>query len=308
MKILFNVLLLVALLLLVSLPVFAVTTPTPTRGWRWVDEWTRTPYVCCTTPDPHHTPFVGTPGPPVTWTPRPTANWIEYDTAYTPTRGFTPRITALPGTVPPLTPFVNGMSYAKRDHYATPWWTPGAVVPYGYSYNAVAVTAGTATRTRSNTAVPTFTRTGVTRTPTPPGGGGGGCLSPGGFETCTPSPRPGVSPTRTPTPPPQGRFLITVDWATATSSGRGALVPIAADAGSNTAGVWFFSAGNYELMLKLLVGCSTNGQYWFFAGGLTNVKVTIVVKDNLTGATKTYTNPLNNPFAPIQDTAFEPCQ
>lgn len=71
---------------------------------------------------------------------------------------------------------------------------------------------------------------------------------------------------------------------------------------------WFFSADNVELDVKLLNACSAFNRYWFFASGLTNVGVTITVVDTKTGTTRTYTNPVNTPFAPIQDTgAFATC-
>jgi len=57
-----------------------------------------------------------------------------------------------------------------------------------------------------------------------------------------------------------------------------------------------------------LNGCSINNNYWVFAGGLTNVHVTMTVTDMSNAAVKTYVNSLNTPFAPIQDTiAFATC-
>ena len=71
---------------------------------------------------------------------------------------------------------------------------------------------------------------------------------------------------------------------------------------------WFFTAGNVELIVKALNGCSFNGSYWVFAAGLTNVGVTITVTDTLTNTVKTYVSPLNTAFQPIQDTsAFAAC-
>ena len=46
---------------------------------------------------------------------------------------------------------------------------------------------------------------------------------------------------------------------------------------------------------------SANG-HWIFAGGLTNVEVQLIVTDTQTGIQKTYTNPINKAFQPIQDT------
>ena len=72
--------------------------------------------------------------------------------------------------------------------------------------------------------------------------------------------------------------------------------------------LWFFDAGNVEMVVKVLDACSLNQRFWIFAGGLTNVQVTLTVTDTVKGAVKTYTNPQGTPFQPIQDTgAFATC-
>ena len=77
---------------------------------------------------------------------------------------------------------------------------------------------------------------------------------------------------------------------------------------SDTGYLWFFSSANVEVVIKVIDGCGLNGHYWVFAGGLTNVAATITVTDMQTGAVKTYTNPQNTAFLPIQDTsAFDIC-
>ncbi|MBV8203137.1 MAG: hypothetical protein JOZ15_21185, partial [Acidobacteria bacterium] len=53
--------------------------------------------------------------------------------------------------------------------------------------------------------------------------------------------------------------------------------------------------------------CALNQHFWVFAGGLTNVHVVIKVTDTQTGAVKTYTNPQNTAFQPLQDTSALPC-
>jgi hypothetical protein len=71
---------------------------------------------------------------------------------------------------------------------------------------------------------------------------------------------------------------------------------------------WFFDSSNLEIVIKILDGCALNGHHWVFAGGLTNVKVTITVTDTANGMQKVYKNPLNTTFLPIQDTAaFTTC-
>jgi hypothetical protein len=72
---------------------------------------------------------------------------------------------------------------------------------------------------------------------------------------------------------------------------------------------WFFNAENVEMVVKVLNGCSITNRWWVFAGGLTDVEVTLTVTDMLTGSTtKQYFNPQRTPFQPIQDTsAFATC-
>jgi hypothetical protein len=65
-----------------------------------------------------------------------------------------------------------------------------------------------------------------------------------------------------------------------------------------------------EAVVKVLDACSFPGapRFWVFAAGLTNVEVVLTVTDTATGAVKTYTNPLNRAFQPVQDTAaFATC-
>jgi hypothetical protein len=50
-----------------------------------------------------------------------------------------------------------------------------------------------------------------------------------------------------------------------------------------------------------------NSRKWVFAAGMTNVNVVLTVTDTVTGATRTYENPLNTPFAPVQDVAAFVC-
>lgn len=101
-----------------------------------------------------------------------------------------------------------------------------------------------------------------------------------------------------------GRFKVQAAWQTSTSSGNGTAIPGSSDTGQ----FWFFSSSNVEMVVKVLNGCGINNNYWVFAGGLTNVKVTMTVTDMANATFKTYINNLNTPFAPIQDTvAFATC-
>ncbi|HYK40983.1 MAG TPA: M4 family metallopeptidase [Thermoanaerobaculia bacterium] len=101
-----------------------------------------------------------------------------------------------------------------------------------------------------------------------------------------------------------GRFRVQTTFRTAQGqTGNGNAVRLTADTGY----FWFFDANNVEIIVKALNGCGFNSRFWTFAGGLTNVQVTMTVTDTQTGAVKTYTNPLNQAFQPLQDTAAFVC-
>ena len=100
------------------------------------------------------------------------------------------------------------------------------------------------------------------------------------------------------------RFRISASWRTGTGSGAGTAVQVLSDSGY----FWFFGPNSIEVVLKVVNGCAVNNRYWVFAGGLTNVSVTLTVTDTLTGVVRTYSNPQNTAFQPIQDAAaFSTC-
>lgn len=101
------------------------------------------------------------------------------------------------------------------------------------------------------------------------------------------------------------RFKVEADWRTGAGlAGTGHAVALTADTGY----FWFFNAANVEAVSKVLDGCDVNSRYWVFAGGLTNVEVTLRVTDTHNGAMRTYVNPQGKAFLPLQDTsAFSTC-
>lgn len=171
------------------------------------------------------------------------------------------------------------------------------------------------TPTRPPAPTATLTPTGVTRTP-------GARTNTPTYNPCPPfcdnTPTPGGSTrtrtpiptiTASPTPSAGQRWSVSVAWSKPTGeSGFGSEFCVVSSPGSFSEEFWFFSPGNAEVSLKLLDGCSSNGNYWFFAAGLTNVEVSILIKDNITGRTITYHNNQGVAFPPIQDTKMEPCQ
>ncbi|PYQ62998.1 MAG: hypothetical protein DMF53_11555 [Acidobacteria bacterium] len=60
--------------------------------------------------------------------------------------------------------------------------------------------------------------------------------------------------------------------------------------------LWFFSATNVELVVKVLDACSFNQRFWVFAGGLTNVRVTLTVTDMAKGDRENLQQPAGHPL------------
>ncbi len=102
-----------------------------------------------------------------------------------------------------------------------------------------------------------------------------------------------------------GRFEVMVDWSTpGGQQGVGMPVQLTSDTGY----FWFFNESNVEVVIKVLDACSFNSRFWVYAGGLTDVDVSMTVTDTQTGVFNTYRNPQGTPFQPIQSTdAFDTC-
>jgi len=104
----------------------------------------------------------------------------------------------------------------------------------------------------------------------------------------------------------QGRFQVEVTWGD-----FGGNVGAATDAGlvsADSGMFFFFSADNWEMLVKVLDGCGTNQRFWVFAAATTDVEYTLEVIDTVTGLVKTYVNPLGTAAPAITDTnAFATC-
>ena len=71
--------------------------------------------------------------------------------------------------------------------------------------------------------------------------------------------------------------------------------------------LWFFSANNLEMLVKVINACEANGRYWLFASGATNVAYTLHVTDLVTGREVSLTNSLGTRSPAIIDTATFSC-
>jgi concanavalin A-like lectin/glucanase superfamily protein len=96
------------------------------------------------------------------------------------------------------------------------------------------------------------------------------------------------------------RFAVSSRWMTpGGETGVGTVVP---GASTNSALFWFFSADNWELMVKELNGCGVNARRWVFSAATTNVHYKLSVTDGATGAVKRYFNYQNVSAPAVNDT------
>lgn len=101
------------------------------------------------------------------------------------------------------------------------------------------------------------------------------------------------------------RFAVRLTWRDFQgNTGVGKLVPLS----SESSGLfYFFNPQNWEVLVKVLNGCGLNQRYWVYAAATTNVEYTLYVTDTVTGATRSYFNPLGVSAPAITDTTAFAC-
>jgi hypothetical protein len=105
----------------------------------------------------------------------------------------------------------------------------------------------------------------------------------------------------------EGRFAVTMDWEFQDArTGTGKAVP----AGSDNSGILYFNnPSDWQLLVKVLDGCSVNNRYWVFFAATTDQQFTLTVTDTQTAQQVQYTNPLKQKANAVTDTsAFATCQ
>ena len=100
------------------------------------------------------------------------------------------------------------------------------------------------------------------------------------------------------------RFEVAVDWWTG-GGASGAATVVAA--GTNDSGMFrFFDRDNWEILVKVLDGCETNGHAWVFAAATTDLGYAIRVTDTATGVSKEYRSEPGSPAPAVSDTKAFP--
>ncbi len=104
------------------------------------------------------------------------------------------------------------------------------------------------------------------------------------------------------------RFEVKMNWWNAAGeSGAGRVV----EAGTDDSGMFqFFDPSNWEVLVKVLDGCRTNGRMWVLGASTTDLGYRIRVTDTITDESRSYTNEPGRPASAIVDTeAFsQPCR
>lgn len=65
--------------------------------------------------------------------------------------------------------------------------------------------------------------------------------------------------------------------------------------------LWFFQEDNWEMLVKLVDGCTINDHVWVFASAVTNIETVLRVTDTWSGITAEYTNPLGQSPRAVTD-------
>jgi len=96
------------------------------------------------------------------------------------------------------------------------------------------------------------------------------------------------------------RFQVEVEWLDFQgNTGSGRVVRFRSD---HSGLFWFFEEDNWEMLVKVLDGCTFNDHFWIFAAASTNVGYTLRVTDTQTAAIAEYFNPLGHGASAIADT------
>ncbi len=100
-----------------------------------------------------------------------------------------------------------------------------------------------------------------------------------------------------------GRYAVSVDWTNREGdTGKGSVAPPRAD---DSGLFWFFSETNWELLVKVLDACTSNGHHWVFAASATDVGFGLQVRDTVTDQVRRYNHTAGAPARALADvTAF----
>lgn len=104
------------------------------------------------------------------------------------------------------------------------------------------------------------------------------------------------------------RFQVTGEWTDFEGNeGVAHTAPDDFDGLGDYGTLWFFSANNPEMLVKVIDACSFNGHYWVFLSPASTVKYDITVRDVRNNIQNTYSKALGTVPALTADTSAFPC-
>ena len=101
-----------------------------------------------------------------------------------------------------------------------------------------------------------------------------------------------------------GRYDVTVSYSTleGESGGGRTARPGTVDSGL----FYFFNPGNWEMLVKVLDGCTFNQRHWVFAASATDLGLDLQVRDTVTGQMKQYTKDAGSAAPAVVDVSAFP--
>ena len=112
----------------------------------------------------------------------------------------------------------------------------------------------------------------------------------------------------------EGRYEVSVAWSAPSAGGEeaGAEGPgrVLRQRTGDSGLFYFFGPDNWEMLVKVLDGCSFNGHHWVYAAAATDLGLDLVVRDTVTGLSKNYVKEPGKPAGAIADAGAFPegCQ
>lgn len=100
------------------------------------------------------------------------------------------------------------------------------------------------------------------------------------------------------------RYEVSATWSTLEGESGEARTVRARTADSGL--FWFFEPGNWEMLVKVLDGCTFNSHHWVFAASATDLGLDLVVRDTRTNEMKRYLKEPGRPAPAVADVGAFP--
>ena len=132
-----------------------------------------------------------------------------------------------------------------------------------------------------------------------------------GWQTSSPGGGGACAPSSTTLCLLGGRFSTTLRWDDGSGPKAAWVAEPKASSEASASGLFFFYAedpSNWEVLVKMIDGCATNGSFWTLVSASTGFGWELTVTDESTGESRTWDHPLDGRASGISDFgAFSGC-